>query len=149
MNPLKTARMSICGKTTAREQTTEELMCLSPSGPLDLFLLITVTHQFDVVDVLAGTVYCTQITASLVNARLRLPLSRMHVVALNTPIMVEGVRVTFVDANHCPGAAMILFEPPSGAPILHTGDCRCAAPANMAFMCMCVSVCGVSVPYVH
>jgi len=40
---------------------------------------------------------------------------------------VERVRVTFLDANHCPGAAMLLFEPPGRRPTLHTGDCRRAA----------------------
>lgn len=40
---------------------------------------------------------------------------------LNSPILVEGVRVTFLDANHCPGAVMILFEPPGCRPVLHTG----------------------------
>ena len=44
------------------------------------------------------------------------------------PAQVSGVRVTFVDANHCPGAAMILFEPAGKAPVLHTGDFRCGRP---------------------
>lgn len=45
-------------------------------------------------------------------------------VQLNAPLSVEGVRVTFIDANHCPGAAMIVFEAAGRAPIVHTGDCR-------------------------
>ena len=32
--------------------------------------------------------------------------------------------MTFLDANHCPGAAMILFEPPGRPPVLHSGDFR-------------------------
>ena len=42
-------------------------------------------------------------------------------VPLNSPITVEGVRVTFLEANHCPGAVMMLFEPPGRRPVLHTG----------------------------
>lgn len=45
-------------------------------------------------------------------------------VPLQSPILVEGVRVTFLDANHCPGAVMILFEPPGRRPVLHTGGHR-------------------------
>ncbi|KAK9812991.1 hypothetical protein WJX72_006870 [[Myrmecia] bisecta] len=73
----------------------------------------------------AGLVFCTPITARLVQQRLKTPADRIRIVPLNTPLMVEGVRVTFLEANHCPGAAMILFEPPGAVPVLHTGDCRC------------------------
>ncbi|EIE25374.1 DRMBL-domain-containing protein [Coccomyxa subellipsoidea C-169] len=72
----------------------------------------------------AGVIYCTLITAKLVHQRLKVPWERLRVVQLNAAQLVEGVRVTFVDANHCPGAAMIVFEPPGRAPIVHTGDCR-------------------------
>ena len=39
---------------------------------------------------------------------------------------VEGVKVTFVDANHCPGAVMMVFDdiPGGSGPVLATGDCR-------------------------
>jgi L-ascorbate metabolism protein UlaG (beta-lactamase superfamily) len=55
----------------------------------------------------------------------QVPWERLEVVHLNTPRVIEGVCVTFLDANHCPGAAMILFEAPGRPPVLHTGDCRC------------------------
>ena len=56
---------------------------------------------------------------------------RLWPVALNTPTCIRGVRVTFLEAHHCPGAAMILFEPAGEVPTLHQGDCRCC-PAMRA-----------------
>ena len=63
-------------------------------------------------------------SARLVRQQLRVAPERICTVPMYQPIMVEGVRITFVDANHCPGAAMILFEPPGASPVVHTGDCR-------------------------
>ncbi|KAJ1486279.1 beta-lactamase-like protein [Baffinella frigidus] len=68
-----------------------------------------------------GTIYCTSITARLV--RLRLGVSADVIVELpfNTPVEVRGVKVTVLDANHCPGAGLFLFELPNGQRHLHTG----------------------------
>lgn len=38
-----------------------------------------------------------------------------------TACMPAGVRLTFIDANHCPGAAMVIAEPVGKPPVLHTG----------------------------
>ena len=76
----------------------------------------------------AGVIYCSPITARLVHQRLKVPMGRLHILPLHSPIQVAGVTVTFVDAHHCPGAVMILFEAPGRLPLLHTGDCRSVQP---------------------
>lgn len=71
-----------------------------------------------------GKIHCTRTTASLCKMKLGISEEKLQVVELNQPFVVEGVQVTFLDANHCPGAAMILFQPPGARPVLHTGDFR-------------------------
>ena len=71
-----------------------------------------------------GQIYCTKITAKLVHHILNVPLEVLHILPLNTPVAIQGVKVTALDANHCPGACMFLFEPAGEIPTLHTGDCR-------------------------
>lgn len=41
---------------------------------------------------------------------LQVPWERFKIVQLRAPVLVEGVAVTFLDANHCPGARRLPFE---------------------------------------
>ncbi|GFR48162.1 hypothetical protein Agub_g9997 [Astrephomene gubernaculifera] len=74
-------------------------------------------------------VYCTPLTRRLL--LLRQPeaarSNRFHLLQANTSIEVTHGSVTFtvtaLDANHCPGSVMFLFQGCFGN-ILHTGDCR-------------------------
>ncbi|KAL6616492.1 hypothetical protein ACP70R_038762 [Stipagrostis hirtigluma subsp. patula] len=75
-----------------------------------------------------GTVYATRLTRSL--ALRHFPqLERWEFVEMEVgrTVVVDdpagAFSVTAYDANHCPGAVMLLFEGEFGT-ILHTGDCR-------------------------
>jgi DNA cross-link repair 1A protein len=85
-------------------------------------------------------IWCSRPTAELCIVKLGIQKERLRVVDVGRPFKVEGVSVTFVDANHCPGAVMIIFDDiPNGSgngsgtsvatsyqngPVLATGDCR-------------------------
>ncbi|XP_008828437.1 DNA cross-link repair 1A protein [Nannospalax galili] len=69
-------------------------------------------------------VYCSEITGSLLKNKLRVQEQYIHQLPMDTECVVDGVKVVLLDANHCPGAAMILFHLPNGAVVLHTGDFR-------------------------
>ncbi|NWY24872.1 DCR1A protein, partial [Pheucticus melanocephalus] len=69
-------------------------------------------------------IYCNKITGNLVKSKLRVQEQYVHMLPMDTQCVVNGIKVLLLDANHCPGAAMILFYLPSGAVILHTGDFR-------------------------
>jgi hypothetical protein len=75
-----------------------------------------------------GKIYCNEGTANLVEAQLKVSRELLYVLPMDQPTMVMGVEVTLLDANHCPGAAVILFKLPTGKVYLHTGDFR-ASPA--------------------
>ena len=36
-------------------------------------------------------------------AHVQVPASRLLVIPLDTPTTIDGVTLTFIDANHCPG----------------------------------------------
>jgi len=61
----------------------------------------------------SGVVYCSPITATLLTKDMGMPAERVIPLPVNTPIVIDGVSVTLMDANHCPGACMMLFKVPS------------------------------------
>ncbi|KAH9096108.1 hypothetical protein LEN26_017602 [Aphanomyces euteiches] len=74
----------------------------------------------------AGIIYCTPVTAKLVLLCLGVDQKYIHPLPLNQPYVLpdQQAQVTFIDANHCPGAALILFQLRGGKTYLHTGDFR-------------------------
>jgi DNA cross-link repair 1A protein len=69
-------------------------------------------------------IYASAVTAALVVRRLGVAPSQMIVLPMDVPSEVCGARVTPIDANHCPGAVLLLFELSGGRIVLHTGDFR-------------------------
>ncbi|GAV74965.1 DRMBL domain-containing protein/Lactamase_B_2 domain-containing protein [Cephalotus follicularis] len=69
-------------------------------------------------------IYCTPLTSNLIKMCLRVDPLYICSLELNTQHDIEGIKVTFLEANHCPGAALIHFRLPSGQSYLHTGDFR-------------------------
>ncbi|KAL3697498.1 hypothetical protein R1sor_011574 [Riccia sorocarpa] len=71
-----------------------------------------------------GPIYCTPVTARLCVLCLNVDPRWMYPLQIGVSYTIEGVEVRLMDANHCPGAALILFRFKSGNSILHTGDFR-------------------------
>ncbi|XP_004364857.2 ATP dependent DNA ligase [Capsaspora owczarzaki ATCC 30864] len=72
----------------------------------------------------AGPVFCSPTTARLVIKVLEVDERMIRPLEFNTPVTIDNVQVTLMDANHCPGAAMMLFKVSNGLVYLHTGDFR-------------------------
>ncbi|XP_041370711.1 uncharacterized protein LOC121384395 [Gigantopelta aegis] len=68
--------------------------------------------------------YCTKVTGNLVKAKIKVSEQYIHILPMNQPCIVEDVQLTLMEANHCPGAAIILFRLRDGRSFLHTGDFR-------------------------
>ena len=75
----------------------------------------------------AGIIYCSLPTANLVSQQLGVDKKYLHPLGMNTPVVIESqgkpVTVILLDANHCPGAVMFLFQV-GRRHILHVGDFR-------------------------
>ncbi|XP_077230397.1 sterile alpha motif (SAM) domain-containing protein [Tasmannia lanceolata] len=85
-----------------------------------------------------GKIYCSSITACLVNLKIGVPWDRLEVLPINKKISIAGTNVTCLDANHCPGSIIILFEPPNSKAVLHTGDFRFSEEmASSSFLQSC------------
>lgn len=71
-----------------------------------------------------GPIYCTPVTARLLTLCLYVDEKWIHPLPLGTSHFIDGVEVRMLEANHCPGAAIIHFRLKNGQAILHTGDFR-------------------------
>ncbi|CRK94323.1 CLUMA_CG007838, isoform A [Clunio marinus] len=69
-------------------------------------------------------IYLSQITALLVQQFIGVAEEQLQVVHVNVPFFIDDVKITPLDANHCPGALLFLFQFPDGRNVLHTGDFR-------------------------
>ena len=67
-------------------------------------------------DFAGGVIYASPVTYRLLVSDLGIPPGRLRVLELNVTVVIEGVAVTPLDANHCPGAVCFLFEVPGKAP---------------------------------
>ncbi|KAI7825144.1 beta-lactamase-like protein, partial [Gamsiella multidivaricata] len=72
-----------------------------------------------------GPIYCSSITANLVISRLGVDSKYVNRLPMCVPTAVNGVTVRLMDANHCPGSVLFVFdlENPRRR-YLHTGDFR-------------------------
>ena len=88
-----------------------------------------------------GFIYTSPITATLLVQQDGLSPSVIRAIPLHQRVFVEGAYVTLIDANHCPGAVIFVFELPPfvdeaellrpgprltghGPVYVHCGDCR-------------------------
>ncbi|ORY82630.1 DNA repair metallo-beta-lactamase-domain-containing protein [Protomyces lactucae-debilis] len=81
----------------------------------------------------AGPIYCSTVTGNLCIQQLRVKPEYIVKLNMNTPHMINGVTVTLIDANHCPGSTLFFFEGEVRGKILrylHCGDFR-ATPTQL------------------
>lgn len=79
-----------------------------------------------------GKIYCSQVTANLCKRKLGIQEQFMVILSTHFPLSIDipggTVKVTVFDANHCPGALLLLFEVQKRGEhtvrILHCGDMR-------------------------
>ncbi|KAG0380167.1 DNA break repair nuclease [Mortierella sp. AD032] len=72
-----------------------------------------------------GPIYCSSITANLVISRLRVDEQYIKRLPMYEPTVVGGVTVRLMDANHCPGSVLFVFDLHNPKRrYLHTGDFR-------------------------
>ncbi|KAF9618083.1 hypothetical protein IFM89_000034 [Coptis chinensis] len=71
-----------------------------------------------------GSIYCTPLTARLLRMCLSVNPTFIYPLELDVEHNIEGVKVTMLEANHCPGAALTHFRLIDGRCYLHTGDFR-------------------------
>ena len=86
-----------------------------------------------------GPIYCSKVTGNLVRQQIKVDPKWIVDLEFEKPMEVPntgGVQVTLIEANHCPGSALFLFEKRLGPDplskarrVLHCGDFR-ASPTH-------------------
>ncbi|CAG8624681.1 2293_t:CDS:2 [Funneliformis caledonium] len=78
-----------------------------------------------------GLIYCSTVTGNLVVQQLKVARHFIRKLPMNEEVCIDnnnGITVTLIDANHCPGSAIFLFklkkENGQIKRYLHTGDFR-------------------------
>jgi len=72
-----------------------------------------------------GPIYCSSITASLVVNRLGVDPTYVKRLPMYEPTVIHDVTVRLMDANHCPGSVLFVFDLQTPRRrYLHTGDFR-------------------------
>ncbi|ORZ19191.1 DNA repair metallo-beta-lactamase-domain-containing protein [Lobosporangium transversale] len=72
-----------------------------------------------------GNIYCSSITANLVIRRLGVDPQFVRRLPMYEPTVVNGITVRLMDANHCPGSVLFVFDLQNPRRrYLHTGDFR-------------------------
>lgn len=87
-----------------------------------------------------GPIYCSRVTGNLVRRQLRVDPKWVVDLEFEKKVVVpntQGVEVTMISANHCPGSSLFFFEKiigkgknPKVQRVLHCGDFR-ACPAHV------------------
>ncbi|BGP15133.1 hypothetical protein JCM10213_005406 [Rhodosporidiobolus nylandii] len=90
-----------------------------------------------------GPIYASQTTINLIKLKLKVKDEYLFPLPLDQTVKVHGIDVTLIDANHCPGSVLFLFEGPHTDPkspysrtpdkifrYLHCGDFR-ASPQHI------------------
>ncbi|XP_062126146.1 DNA cross-link repair 1A protein [Drosophila sulfurigaster albostrigata] len=81
-------------------------------------------HYVGLTKKFAHPLYMSPITARLVRTFIPIAEQYLHEIDVDETITVDGIEITALEANHCPGAIMLLFKLSTGKCILHTGDFR-------------------------
>ncbi|KAF0981858.1 hypothetical protein FDP41_011719 [Naegleria fowleri] len=72
-----------------------------------------------------GIIFCTIPTCNLVKKQFSIADKYLRPCEFNKTYEHKDVKFTFLDANHCPGSSLILFQvQETGKAYLHTGDMR-------------------------